>query len=347
MDCVEIASFEVTHRALVWPWVAIDPTRTRFAFATTERSIATRAFASGRVSEGTTFALPADLALPTEKAPDLGHRGSERGVHGFAIDPCGELLAVTGTIDGASVVVTLDANGEVRRTRVDALAGPDFVAHAVTFDRTGARLWLSAESGRETALISIDARTHALAGVVRSAPFPATAYHELYVHAQDDAVLLLAACGQDGTFARVAGWSDGPPVAIETALDQGAVSAGFVGFSSDGARVHLAEADELRTHAWPGLQTLSSVPFADEFVSSYSGAVIDSLIFVDGEIDRDDAPQDAVMMFDRSALKGALVSPPAPPGMWVGKLGANAIVTVEAKGDPARGRVLLVRKIAN
>ena len=343
MDCVEIGSFEVVHRALVWPWVSIDPTRARFAFATNERSIASRGLVDGRVVEGKAFALPADLALPTEQAPDVGHRGSERGVHGFAIDPRGELLAVTGMVDGASVVVTIDGTGEVRRTRVDALAGPDFVAHGVTFDRTGARVWLSAESGRETALVLIDARTHALAGVVRSAAFPSTAHHELYVHAQDDAVLLLAACGEEGTFARVAGWSDGPPVAIETALDQGSVPAGFVGFSSDGARVHLAEADELRTHAWPGLETLSSAPFADEFVSSYSGAVIDSLIFVDGEIDE----EDAVMMFDRSALKGAVVAPPAPRGMWVGRLGGSAIVTVEAKGDPARGRVLLVRKVAN
>ncbi len=330
MDYAEITSFEVVHRALVWPWVSIDPSRARFAFPTSERSIATRAFAEGRVSEGKTFALPADLALPSE---------NERGAHGFAIDPRGELLAVI----GANVVVTVDESGEVRRTRVDALAGPDFVAHGVTFDRTGARVWISAESGRETALILIDARTHALAGVVRSKPFPSSAQHELYVHPQDDAVLLLAACGPDGTFARVAGWSDGPPVAIETALDEGSVSAGFVGFSSDGARVHLAEADELRTHAWPGLETLSSAPFADEFESSYSGAVIDSLIFVDGQVE--DA--DAVMMFDRSALQGALVAPPAPQGMWVGKLGSRAIVTVEAKGDPARGRVLLVRKVAN
>jgi hypothetical protein len=57
MDYVEIASFEVVHRALVWPWVTIDPTRTRFAFATSERSIATRTFADGRVSEGKTFSM--------------------------------------------------------------------------------------------------------------------------------------------------------------------------------------------------------------------------------------------------------------------------------------------------
>ncbi len=347
MHCVEIASFEVTHRELAWPWMAIDVTHARFAFATSDHRIETRVLADGRVSEGPSFALPADLGLPTTKTPATGHRGAEAGIHGFAIDSQGELLAVTAAVEGKSVVVTIDANGQRVRSRIDALAGDDFVAHAVVFDRKGSRLWVSAENGKETALVLIDALSHALIGVVRSAAFPPPAFHELHVHAQDDAVLLLAACGQDGTFARVAGWSDGPPVSIPTTLDEGSVPAGFVGFSADGARVHLAEGDELRTHAWPGLETLSSAPFADEFVSSYAGVVLGSLIFVDGEIERDGAGEDAVMIFDRSALKGSLVEPPVPPGMWVGRLGTNAVVTVEAKGDPARGRVFVIRKLEN
>jgi len=325
---LEIASFEVTHRALPWPWVAVDPTRTRFAFATADDVVGTRALVDGKIVEGKSFSLPADLALSAER------------VRGFAIDPRGELLAVS----GGSVLVTL-GDGESKRTSVDALA-PGFVAHAITFDRAGSRLWISAESGTETALVLLDARSHEVVGVVRSAPFPSPANHELHVHPQDDAVLLLAACGEDGTFARVAGWSGGPPVAIPTALDEGAASAGFVGFSADGARVHLADPDELQTYAWPELGKLSSTAFEDDFVANYSGAVLDSLVFVDGELDVDDARTDAVMMFDASGRKGALVSP-APPGMWVGRLGPNAIVTVDAKGDPTRGRVLRVRKISN
>ena len=320
MDFVESAAFDVAHGALKWPWVAIDPTRARFAFAKNENEIVARTLAG----DEKTFALPADLGLSK--------------LHGFAIEPRGELLAVI----GPDVVATLDANGEVKRSSIEA----GFTARAITFDRSGARIWISAENGKETALVLLDARKHDVHGTVRSAAFPSEANHELYVHPQDDAVLLLAACGEDGTFARVAGWSDGPPVAIETALDQGGASAGFVGFSSDGARVHLAEPDELETFSWPDLAKLSSTPFDEDFVANYSGAVIDSLIFVDGDLDLDAGAKDAVMMFDAGARKGSLVTP-APSGMWAGRIGTNAIITVDAKGDPAHARVLVVRKTSN
>jgi hypothetical protein len=315
MDFAPILSFEVAHGALKWPWVAIDPTRTWFAFAKNDREIAARTLAG----EEKTFALPADLGLAA--------------LHGFAIDPRGEVLALM----GANVVVT-----GARRMSLEE----GFVARAVTFDRSGSRLWISAESGKETALVLLDAKTLAVLGTVKSAAFPSEANHELHVHPQDDAVLLLAACGEDGTFARVAGWSDGPPVAIETALDQGGASVGFIGFSSDGARVHLAEPDELQTLSWPNLAKVSSAPFEADFVASYSGAVIDSLVFVDGDVDDDDVTKDAVMMFDATGRKGSLVTP-APSGMWAGRIGTNAIITVESKGDPARARVFVVKKTAN
>ena len=334
---VEVGTFDVVHRHLPWPWIAIEPTRRRFAFATAPSRIGTRSLADARLVEGPSFELPDDLELPSAKPPPTGHRGPTAGLHGFALDPTGERLAVVGTADGQSVLMTLGP-GE-KRTPIAELAGADFHAHAVTFDRRGERLWMSAESGEATALVLVDAVTHALIGVVKSGPFPPPAAHELHVHPNDDAVLLLAACGQDGTFARVAGWSDGPPVAVTSALDDGAVPAGFVGFSADGARVHLAEADELRTHAWPALQELSSVPFDDDFISSYSGVVIGHRLFVDGQ-DRETEEDDAVMLFDRSALRGAVVRPPVPTGMWVGRIGDDAIVTVESKGDPSRGRVV-------
>jgi hypothetical protein len=347
MHCKEIASFDVVHRSLAWPWIALDPSQTRFVFASSERGLATRVLAAGAVDAGPSFPLPEDLALPTVQAPPNEHRGVAQGVHGFAIDPSGDRVAVVGTTLGKSVLVTIEPSGETMRSRIDALVEGDFVAHAVAFDRTGSRLWVSAESGEATALVVVDARTHARVGAVLSAPFPPPAFHELHPHPVDDAVLLLAACGQDGTFARVAGWSDGPPVAIPTALDDGAAPAGFVGFSSDGARVHLAADDELRTHAWPTLETLSTAPFADDFVSSYSGVLLGGLIFVDGQLDLDRGEEEAVMTFDRAALKGSLAKPPVPAGMWVGRLGTSALVTVEAKGDPARGRVVVLREVEN
>jgi hypothetical protein len=339
MNFLEVGTFEIFHRHLAWPWVAIDVSRRRFAFVSADDRISSRSFIEGDLHEGKSFVLPPDVRLPEVKAPETGHRGAEAGIHGFSIDVEGKLVAITATVDGTSIVVTLDETGEKKRSNIGELTGGDFTAHAVAFDRTGNRIWISAESETETALILIDSLTHAVFGVVKSAPFPRPAFHELHLHAQDDAVLLIAACGQDGTFARVAGWSDGPPESISNALENGSISAGFVGFSADGARVHLAEADELRTHAWPGLEELSSVELADDFASSYSGVVMGDRIFVDGE-DRDTGDGDAVMQFDRAAIRGALLKPPVPAGMWVGPIGVDAIVTVLAKGEPAQGYVV-------
>ncbi|MCB9628705.1 MAG: hypothetical protein H6725_15140 [Sandaracinaceae bacterium] len=338
----QVGTFAAAHGKLAWPWVAVNPARTAFAFATLDGQVATRVWQENALVSGTSFTLPADLRLPTRAAPPTGHRGVAQGIHGFAIDPAVGLLAVTGVVDGVSVLVTVDREGEQRRSRLDALAGGDFTAHALTFDRSGERLWVSAESGSATALLLLDPRSHDVLGVVESAPFPPPAFHELHLHPQDDAVLLLAACGQDGTFARVAGWSDGPPVSVSTALDSGASPAGFAGFSSDGTRVHLVEDAELRTHAWPDLTELSAAALADDFTSSYVGVVVGDLILLDGH-DADTETEDRVMIFDRSALRGAVVPEPAPPGMWVGRLGADLLITVDPKGDPAAGHVVRVR----
>lgn len=337
----ELETFDVVHRHLAWPWIAIDTERTRVAFVADEATVATRALSGDELAPGSTFVLPADLRLPSEPAPPTGHRGAEKGIHGWAIAPDGARLALVGNVDGESVVSTLGVSGELVRSKLAALTQGDLVAHAVAFDRSGTRLWISAESGSETAILLVEAATHALLGIVKSAPFPPPASHELHVHPVDDAVLLLAACGQDGTFARVAGFTDGPPIAVPGALDGGGEPAGFVGFSADGARVHLVESDYLRTHAWPGLEELSSVELADDFVSSYSGAVLGQRILVDGQ-DADTEDEDAVMEFDRTAIRGHVARPPVPTGMWVGRIGSDAIVTVESKGDPARARVFRI-----
>ncbi|HVH44222.1 MAG TPA: hypothetical protein VM925_17845, partial [Labilithrix sp.] len=212
------------------------------------------------------------------------------------------------------------------------------VAQALTFDRSGGRVWVAAESESETALLAIDPESHALLGIVKSPPFPPPATYELFVHPHEDAVLLLAACGPDGTFARITRVVDGGLKAVWTSLDGGGISAGMVGFSPDGSRVYLAEADELRTHAWPGLKELSSIPFDDDFVSSYSGAVIGEHVLVDGQ--DYETKEDAVTRFDLELAKGRLLLPPVPTGMWIGRLGVDMLVTVEAKGDPSRGRVI-------
>jgi hypothetical protein len=340
MKLTELASFDVVREELSWPWVAFDSSGGVFAFPSSGSRIASRVLEHEQITEGPTFALPADLALPTAPPKDEASRDTRAGVHGFSVGAGGSQLAVTGVIESASVVVTIDAEGRERRSDLEALAGPGFVAQAVAFDRSGARLWISAESEKETALVLIDAQSHALVGIVKSAPFPPPAMHELHLHPQEDAVLLLAACGPDGTFARVARFGDGRVTAVWTALEGGGIPAGMVGFSADGSLVHLAEADELRTHAWPGLKELTSVQFDDDFVSSYSGALIGARILVDGQ--DSETKEDAVTSFDLTATKGAFLTPPVPSGMWAGRLGTSSLVTVEAKGEPTRGRVFRI-----
>lgn len=327
MSFTEIAAFDAFHGHLSWPWISFDATGRRFAFASSASAFATRVLDAnaGGVTEGPSFTLPSDL-------------GNE--VQGFALGNEGALFAVTGAASGASVVVVCDASGEIARASLEALAGAGFTGRALAFDRSGTRLWVSAESDKETALLLVDARSLALVGAARSAAFPPPSMHELVLHSQDDAVLLIAACGEEGTFARVAGCAGGVVSAIPTALDAGGIPAGLVGFSADGARVHLVEADELRTHAWPGLEELSSVELADDFISSFSGVVLGDSLFIDGQ--DAESTEDQVMKFDRSAIVGSVIYEGVPNGMWAGRLGADAIVTVESKGDPARGRVIRV-----
>lgn len=334
----EIAAFDVVHAELEWPWIAFAASGDCLAYASSAKTIATRALEGDRVVEGPSFTLPPDLELASGSSASAEAGPRRAGLTKFSLAKGGALLAVAGSAGDVSVVAILDASGERKRARIDALLGEGHDVQAIAFDRTGRRLWLSAESATETVIALVDVASLELVGVVGSAPFPRPALHELYVHPQDDAILLLAACGQDGTFARVAGFAGDVVSAVPTALDSGGIAAGFVGFSTDAMRVHLAEADELRTHGWPTLDELSSVQFADDFVSSYSGAVLGYDILVDGE--DAETGDDAVMRFDVSAIRGTFLPKPAPSGMWAGRLGPDAIVTIQAKGDPVRALVL-------
>ena len=79
----------------------------------------------------------------------------------------------------------------------------------------------------------------------------------------------------------------------------------------------------------------------DDFASSYSGVIVGELLLLDGH-DADTESEDRVMLFGRSALRGGTLPDPAPPGMWVGLLGSDLLITVESKAEPARGRVLRI-----
>lgn len=316
-------------------------------------AVHTRALEGGALVAGPSFALPEDLRLPARRPAPTGHLGVPRGLQALALSPGGDAVALVGRVRGESIVTIVPADGAPVRASARGLTGRDDALHAAAFDRAGERLWVSAETGSATVLLLLDARTLAVLGALESPAFPPPAAHELHVHPVDDAVLLLAACGQDGTFARVAGFTQGdPPVLLPTSLDDGGAPAGMVGFSAardgGGARVHLVEDVALRTHAWPNLVELASVDLPEDFASTYGGALLGDRIFLDGE-DAETGDGDRVMEFDRSGLVGRVrrAGAPkgtwsAPPGMWIGGLGDDCIVTVEAKGEPARARVFRV-----
>ena len=314
----EIAAFDVVRTNLDWPWIAFAPAHDRLAFVVSPTTIATKVAGPDGIVDGPVHPLPSGLALEA-----------------FAV--AADRIAVA----GGGLIALLGAAGEERRVAVDTVVGAGHDLRAITFDRTERRLWLSLESATETVLALLDVATLALVGVQRSPPLPRPALHELHVHSRDDAVLLVAACGDEGTFARVVGFAGDEVSAVPSALDAGAIAAGFVGFSSDGMRVHLVEADELRTHAWPTLDELSSVPLADDFISSFSGAVLGQEIYVDGE--DAETQEDMLMVFDRSAIRGVVLPRPAPSGMWAGRLGKSRVVVVEPRADPARARVWELR----
>ncbi len=156
MHIVELDVFPAAHGALAWPWIALDAAHTRLAFAESERTIATRGIEGSKVGPGPSFTLPEDLLLPATDP--------EKGLRAFAIDSTGTQLALLGTAAEGGVLVTLyDSSGEAktRRTRLADLAGGDLTARAIAFDRTGTRLWISADGGSESAILLVDARSHA------------------------------------------------------------------------------------------------------------------------------------------------------------------------------------------
>jgi hypothetical protein len=323
----ELAAFEVANERLAWPWFAFDASGTRLAYPSSPREIASRRYDGTEVRIGPTFALPD--AVTTDM------------LHGFSIDREGTHVAIAAQVGSRPELFVIGSDGRHAQVSLHTLFGETVTVRAIAYDRMSERIWVSAETETDTllAFVAVDALT--ALGIARSPALPKPGTHELYIHPIDDAVLLLAACGEHGTFARVVGWSGVRVETIVTALDGGSIPAGFVGFSADAARVHLAEADELRTHAWPELHELAAVDLADDFVSNFSGAVFGDHVLVDGRHqDQDD--EDAVMRFDKSGIRGILLKPPVPLGMWAGRIGRDAIVTVDPKAKPARASILRI-----
>jgi hypothetical protein len=306
-----VRNIALGRHQLVWPWAALSPRKTVL------------------LGISRTGALIVEQLRAIEPKQDVFVLAAQlENVRALAIDDGARNAAmICASAAGTSLLVqVLDQSSP---TRTIELAG---TLHAVCFDRSGAQLWVSAESKTAIVVYLIEVAT-GLCRATLETPLVAEAKHELHLHPQDDAVLLLLAAGQDGTFARLCG-TNGVDVAwLPTELDGGGVAAGFVGFSADGLRVHLAEFDCLRTHAWPTLHELSTADYAGDFVANYTGAVFGNHLLVDGQWA--DENLRAVMQFDRTGLAGVPLPEEPPEGRWMGACAGQQLLTLraEANGD--------------
>ena len=323
----EVFTFDVVHESLPWPWISFAADRGCLAYASSATTVVAMSSDGDKAVNRATFELPADLAISSS---------ANEGLRAFSVAKGGTLLAAIGNAGAGDVVTVVHASGEQKRVAVSTLTGEGHTACAVAFDRSGGRLWVALESATETVIALLEATSLEKVDLLRSAAVPRPALYEFHVHPQDDAVLLLAVCGESGTYARVAGFAGDSASLIPTDIDDGGIASGFVGFSWDGARVHLAEADELQTRSWPALHELSTVPLADDFVSSFSGAVVGTHILVDGEDVESD--EDAVMLYDQTGIRGILLPGRGPVGMWAGALQSDIVITLDAKGEPSTAR---------
>src|SRR4051812_28824483 len=82
MKLTELATFEVAHEKLSWPWIAFDANGRHIAFVEPTASgqqVASRILDGDRIASGPSFSLPADLRLPTAPPTDAPVRDATAG----------------------------------------------------------------------------------------------------------------------------------------------------------------------------------------------------------------------------------------------------------------------------
>ena len=185
-------------------------------------------------------------------------------------------------------------------------------------------------------------------GLESKAAFPAPpppAAHEIFLHPVEDAVLLTMACGEDGTFVRVArmvhasGATGGKIELVATEGDGGLEPCGLAEATDDGGRVCLVTGDRAELRRWPGMAREAQVDVGEDRAASYNGVRIGGR-FVVSATEQEDGEERALVLNDALELED---DAPAPPGMWAGRLGKDRLVTVgREKGEPRRAFVYAI-----
>jgi hypothetical protein len=316
---------------LAWPWVAFSPDRAAFALPVGPTTLALRSAAS--LDREVRLELPAALSLPTVAASRVDTTSRQPGVHTIAAHPDERTLVAFGWRGDLPVACVLRAGLPSELVDLGPVLG-DMGPMAAAFTRDGESLWVSAESGKGAAIARLRFRDFGLEAKVAFDAAPPPAAHELYLHPTEDAVLLTMACGEDGTFVRVARFVEGRLELVAGAGDKGVDACGMAEGTEDGARVCLVAADRVELRRWPDLALDSTVPLGDDRSGNYNGVRMGGRFVVSATEQDDEGDDERALLFsDALTLED---DGPAPSGMWAGRLGRDRLVTIGREEGGAR-----------
>jgi hypothetical protein len=253
-----LATFAIAPGKLRWPWISLSPDRRHVAYPTGPHTIGLRSV--DRLDEEAILTLPEAFHMPTQSMAATGSTARQPGLHAIAVNDDGTAI-VAFAWHGAAPVACVAGIGR-EPTTIDLTAALDGMGPMSTaFARTGDALWLTTESETGAAILRLRASDLAVIGHVGFKPPPLPAQHEVFTHPFRDEALLLMACGQDGTFARIARF-DGEVTAIPCAAEDGIEPAGLADWDHTGHHVFLAGDTGLERRTFPDLelQATSSRP---------------------------------------------------------------------------------------
>jgi hypothetical protein len=329
LRCSKVGELPLAPGKLAWPWVAFSPDHTVFAVPASPTTLALRSHAA--LDRPTYVDLPEVLCVPAAEPSSSATTSRQPGIHAFAVHPDGQAVVAFGWRDGLPAACIGRAGGAPELVDLGPALG-DMGPMAATFTRDGESIWLSAESLTGGSIARLRFRDFALESKAAFPPAPPPAAHELWLHPVEDAVLLTMACGEGGTFVRVARYVDRKIALVAGAGDGGFEPCGTAEATDDGGRVCFVGSDRVELRRWPDLSLESKGELGDERSGNYNGVRIGGRFIVSATAEDDDGDDERGLVFaDALSLED---DAPAPPGMWAGRLGRDRLVTIgrDAKG---------------
>jgi hypothetical protein len=320
--CSKLHELTLVPGKLPWPWVAFAPDRSAFAVPVGPRAVAIRSAES--LADARRVELPDALPVPTVPPSASGTTSRQPGLHAVALHPDGRTVVGFGWHRDIPVACVERVGGAAELVDLGPALG-DMGPMAATFTRDGESLWLSAESASGAAIVRLRFRDFGLEAKVAFPPAPPPAAHGLFLHPIDDAVLLTMACGQDGTFVRVARMAGGKVELVVTEADGGLAPCGLAETTDDGGGVCLVTDDGAELRRWPGLAREAHLELGEERAANYNGVRIGGRFIVSATDREDEEEERALVLDDALTIEDDAA---APPGMWAGRLGRDRLVTI-------------------